>query len=145
MRKHQGFTLIELLVVISIIGTLATLSVVSLNGARAKARDARRVSDVRQIQTALELYYFDHDGYPTTSATLGINDSGCLGYGGFGVRGASCTSPYMGYVPSNPSPNGAPYVYEGIGGSGYTITFTLESGAGGLSPNGHTADQDGVQ
>ncbi|MFH0856720.1 MAG: prepilin-type N-terminal cleavage/methylation domain-containing protein, partial [bacterium] len=72
--NRKGFTLIELLVVIAIIGLLSTLAVVSLNTARAKARDARRISDVKQIQTALELYYNDKGAYPvraTSSLTLG--------------------------------------------------------------------------
>jgi len=55
MRKEQGFTLIELLVVIAIIGLLSTLAVVSLSGARAKARDAQRLSDVKQLSTMLEI------------------------------------------------------------------------------------------
>ncbi|HNZ51713.1 MAG TPA: prepilin-type cleavage/methylation domain-containing protein, partial [bacterium] len=50
-----AFTLIELLVIIAIIALLSTLSVIALNNARAKARDARRLSDVKQISTALEL------------------------------------------------------------------------------------------
>ena len=55
--NKKGFTLIELLVVIAIIGLLSTLAVVALGSARLKARDAKRVSDLKQIQTALELYY----------------------------------------------------------------------------------------
>jgi len=53
--NKKGFTLIELLVVIAIIGLLSTLAVVSLNNARAKARDAKRLSDVKQLSTILEL------------------------------------------------------------------------------------------
>ena len=63
--KESGFTLIELLVVISIIGILSTLAVVSLNDARGKARDAKRISDIKQVQTALELFLADRNGYPT--------------------------------------------------------------------------------
>ncbi|MFA5318506.1 MAG: type II secretion system protein [Patescibacteria group bacterium] len=53
--KNQGFTLIELLVVIAIIGLLSTMATISLNGARIKARDARRLADVRQLSMAVEL------------------------------------------------------------------------------------------
>lgn len=60
----KGFTLVELLVVIAIIGLLSTLAVVSLNSARARARDSKRASDVYQFQRALELYYNDNSGYP---------------------------------------------------------------------------------
>jgi prepilin-type N-terminal cleavage/methylation domain-containing protein len=54
---RPGFTLIELLVVIAIIGILASIVLASLNTARKKSRDARRVADIKQIQLALELYF----------------------------------------------------------------------------------------
>ena len=63
-KKNKGFTLIELLVVIAIIGILASIVLVSLNSARSKARDARRISDLRQVALALEMYYDDKGGYP---------------------------------------------------------------------------------
>jgi len=63
----KGFTLIELLVVVSIIAMLSTIVLASLNSARAKARDARRLADMRQVQNALELYYNDNGHYPNTS------------------------------------------------------------------------------
>ena len=63
-NNKSGFTLIELLVVIAIIGLLSTLSLLALNQARARARDTKRISDVRQMQTALEMLYNDTGDYP---------------------------------------------------------------------------------
>lgn len=62
--KNKGFTLIELLVVIAIIGILSSVVLSSLNTARAKARDAKRLSDMHQMQIALDLYYNTFGQYP---------------------------------------------------------------------------------
>lgn len=59
-----GFTLIELLVVIAVIGLLASVVLVSLNNARKKARDTKRIADVSQILKAEELYYAQNGSYP---------------------------------------------------------------------------------
>lgn len=67
-KEKKAFTLIELLVVIAIIGLLSTLSIIALNSARAKARDAKRISDVKQMQVALEMYYNDMANYPETAS-----------------------------------------------------------------------------
>ena len=59
MKNHaKGFTLIELLVVIAIIGLLATLAVVAFGNARKKARDTKRITDIKQMGKAVELYWF---------------------------------------------------------------------------------------
>lgn len=70
-NKQKGFTLIELLVVIAIIGILATIVMVSLNTARQKARDSRRISDARQVQLAAQMYYDSNSGaYAQTLAAM---------------------------------------------------------------------------
>lgn len=58
---QYGFTLIELLVVISIISLLSSVVLASLSSVRAKARDARRKSDLKQLQLAMNLYLSNHD------------------------------------------------------------------------------------
>ncbi|PIT95109.1 pilus assembly protein [Candidatus Falkowbacteria bacterium CG10_big_fil_rev_8_21_14_0_10_39_9] len=63
--KKPAFTLIELLVVIAIIGVLVTVSIITLSNARAKSRDAKKAGDIKQVQTALELFYNDMNRYPT--------------------------------------------------------------------------------
>ena len=65
MRSEKGFTLIEMLVVIAIIGLLSSVVVIGLGGSRSKARDARRIADLQQIQNALELAYLPATGYPS--------------------------------------------------------------------------------
>jgi len=72
--KERGFTLIELLVVIAIIGILSGVVLASLNTARQKARDAQRISDVRQVALALEFFFDDQTiaHYPTQTTVGGI-------------------------------------------------------------------------
>jgi len=117
MKKEKGFTLIELLVVIAIIGVLAAFAMVSLGGARSKARDAKRLSDMRQVQTALEMYYADLNSYPA-ALTPGSSIS-------------NGSTVYMSKFPNNPSPrNDGPcgtddYLYTGVGGTTYQITYCL--------------------
>lgn len=67
-----GFTLIELLVVIAIIGILASVVLASLNSARAKARDTARISQLQEIEKALNLYYIDNGYYPTIQDGSGV-------------------------------------------------------------------------
>jgi len=136
MRNKKGFTLIELLVVIAIIGLLATLSVVALNNARQKSRDAKRVSDVKQVQTALELYFVDQNAYPVeaVAVTLGGASYDTLSStNGFDASAAGTT--YMGQVPADPGvAAGYAYTYVSTSGSGtYTMTFGLEGATGGLT------------
>ncbi|MDO8522371.1 MAG: type II secretion system protein [bacterium] len=78
--KSKGFTLIELLVVIAIIGILSSVVLASLNTARQKGRDARRISDIKQIRTAMDLYYDSAQTYPLS---IGTASSSVLVTGGY--------------------------------------------------------------
>ena len=99
MKNNKGFTLIEMLVVVAIIGLLSSVVVVGLGSARQNARDARRISDIRQIQNALEVYYSSAQSYPDALSALSS-------------------------TPKDPS-TGDEYGYTG-GGQTYTLGATLE-------------------
>jgi len=62
--RSWGFTLIELLVVITIIGVLSTMAVIALAKIRSEARDDKRQSDMKILQTAIELYISTNETPP---------------------------------------------------------------------------------
>jgi prepilin-type N-terminal cleavage/methylation domain-containing protein len=65
MKQRLGFTLIEMMVVIAIVGILSSLVLIGLGPVQQRGRDARRLSDLRQVQTGLELYYSKNGSYPS--------------------------------------------------------------------------------
>ncbi|MFH1551578.1 MAG: type II secretion system protein, partial [bacterium] len=67
--KKNGFTLVELLVVIAIIGILSSIVLVSLSSARGKARNATRLSDIKQYITTFEMAYDQNGEYPDIGDT----------------------------------------------------------------------------
>ena len=107
-NNSKGFTLIELLVVIAIIGILSSVVIASLNSARKKGRDVRRVEDIKNIQLALELYYDDNGQYPTTTVAL-VPD-------------------YTASLPTDPGAGHSDYPYAMLeSGASYHIGDTLET------------------
>jgi len=121
-KNRTGFTLIELLVVIAIIGLLSTLAVVSLQQARQKARDARRVSDIKQITKALELYYSEKGYYPQYIANLRCNMPNSLN--------SLITEGIIPAVPIDPKNTSTPnprYCYEYLG-IGTAVNYSFSSG-----------------
>ncbi len=131
MKNTKGFTLIELLVVIAIIGLLLTLAVIALGTQRAKTRDQRRIIDLRNIQTGLELHFTDFNKYPVVekATTLGTAGALCLDANGFGN---SCTSAFLDEIPADPGSSSYIYTSPSPDGSSYVIRGALENDAGNL-------------
>ncbi len=103
MNKHysRGFTLIEVLVVIGIIGLLASIVLVSLSGARVKARDAQRIKDVDTISGVLEVYYAEHAAFPdpNTICSVGTHDM----WSSAACWSSLVSSNYLAKVPVDPT------------------------------------------
>ncbi len=108
-NRKGGFTLIELLVVIAIIGVLSSIVLGSVSAARMKSRDAKRIADLHEIKSALELYYVDHGAYPV----VGPSDSWNATYWAFSHCDASnvpcgwtylqsVLAPYISSLPRDP-------------------------------------------
>ena len=147
-KNQKGFTLIELLVVIAIIGLLASVVLLALNSARAKSRDAKRLADMRQLSTALELFYNDKGGYPSAAASVPV-----------GIAPA-----YVASAPTSPTPpdgtctaaqNTYAYVPSGTSYTGtdgtttvfptYSYRFCLGGQTGGYGAGSRTASPEGIQ
>lgn len=76
MDNKKGFTLIELLIVVVIIGILAAIAIPRFGETRERAFRSSIVSDLRNVQTLQEQYYFDNDyTYATDVASLNFGSS----------------------------------------------------------------------
>jgi prepilin-type N-terminal cleavage/methylation domain-containing protein len=67
IKNHKGFTLVELLVVIAIMGVLASIGLVAFASAQIRGRDVQRKSDLKELKSALELFYSDYGKYPSSN------------------------------------------------------------------------------
>lgn len=116
----RGFTLIELLVVIAIIGVLSAVILASLNTAAAKARDAERISNIKSLESALQMYYDDNGSYPNICPNRP-------------TPGLQALAPYLvpKYIPSIPidptvKPDQNGYCSEPAGYDGYGLYIYTE-------------------
>lgn len=145
-RHQKGFTLIELLVVIAVIAILASVVLASLNSARAKARDARKKADFKNISTALYLYHDTYGRMPPSYFTYGTNNEG-EGGGNYELSMQDLvTAGFLSSIPK--SPGGAKYYYynyEGIPSVGALLVTHLEAipdNTVGVSPSCRPFDQN---
>jgi Tfp pilus assembly protein PilE len=110
--NFTGFTVVELLVTITIMGVLmiGVISIVDPVGGIQKSIDAKRKSELAQVQRILELYYHDNGQYPAS-----------LSFG-------SAWLPYSPKLPKDPNPAKS-YAYKTISGQDYYLYASLDRGA----------------
>ncbi len=117
LKFKNGFTLIELLIVIAIIGVLAALLMANFVGVRQRSRDAQRKSDLRQIQSALELYRADESSYPVAFPACGAS-----------LTGTITSNVYMQKLPCDPvTGNTYSYTPSGTPPMSYELIACLEN------------------
>jgi len=124
-----GFTVIELLITIAIIGLLSTLAVVSMSSSRIQAKDARRMSDLKAIQKAIELYIYEFDKAPDVVASTAWSEI------------TNSLSPYLNNIfPQDPDSSKGVYVYcqSSSNNKKYLLAAALEK------DNNQLEDIDGV-
>jgi len=150
--RQKGFTLIELLVVISIIGMLASIVLVSLGPARAKARDARRISDIRQMSTALEIEGSDNPDVLLTCSGENAPVDTCTGPGSIAEFDKFLDPTVGSGTPTCALGIGAVCRYSiskadgsaGATSGDYQICFYLEQGSGSLAAGLHAIETNGL-
>lgn len=106
-KRKKGFTLIELLVVIAIIGIISAIILASINNSRQNTRDGQRLSDIKQLQNALELYAVSNGYTYPVDIYAASNPLG----------------PYISKIPTDPS-NNLNYRYVGLSPTGLITECT---------------------
>ena len=105
-NNKKGFTLTEIMVTVSIVSTVSSLGMSQYNDALASARDAQRLANIKQVQTALNLFYLDHEAYPACVATTAPTE-GCY----TSLKNTLEQGTYMSEVPVDPLNQGL-YVFK---------------------------------
>ncbi len=122
-NKKMGFTLVELLVVISIIGLLASIVLTTVNSARGKARDARRISDFQEVRKALAFYFDKYNRYPNETPVGGGPWSDNFN----SMVQQLVTEGFLPSVPKDPAVSNGYAYYNYLGSVGGLLVVTLES------------------
>lgn len=158
MKKNiKGFTLIELLVVIAIFALMANITMVSLNNAKRESRDTKRMSDINQLRSALQLYSMERLTYPDgDGVALGTTARAVLDPRGWATSPPN-TPVYMPIVPRDPKTINLPdnpctdsstspcdYSYTFYSTDSYVIYFYLEDDLNNMAAGLHRATKDNI-
>ncbi|MEK7577686.1 MAG: type II secretion system protein [Patescibacteria group bacterium] len=141
-KHNDAFSLIELLVSIAVIATIIGLALPNFLGARTRARDVRRKSEVQQFKTALQLYYSDYGAYPADSGgplygtikgcgVLGTESCPCTATIDFAAGGSGCQTIYMSRLPDEFGTS--MFYYQKNSGGDFCLKVPLENTSDGDS------------
>ena len=122
IRNNQGFSLTEIMITMSIVGAVATIASAKIDDVLPMARDAQPKANIHQVQTALNLYYNDHEQYPVSSG----NEPTAAGWE---IIREVLESPDNTYIPEMPTDplNTDQYVFKyWSNGQKFEITYDTE-------------------
>jgi len=148
LKNKNGLTWLEVIIITAVLIALFFLAKIGINNAQVKSRDIERIASVKQIQNALEFYFYHRNQYPVLeNVVLGSDNFQvlCDSDLGFQENGENCDKIFLEEIISAPnSQSGDSYIYNG-GGQNYIISFSLEKGAGGLGAGEHVASEMGIE
>jgi prepilin-type N-terminal cleavage/methylation domain-containing protein len=126
LKNESGFSLLELLIVLAIVGIMASVAIYALGVSRSKTRDAKRVSDISVLRSALSQSWLQKATYPVSQGVdlgrPGQNSDGLTTEGFVGLDGGGAV--ILPRVPVGPKTNEY-YFYKGTA-TGYSLKFTTE-------------------
>jgi len=124
---RHGFTLIEILIVVAIIAILASVVLIGLGPTQQSGRDAKRLSDLRETQTGLELFYAKCGYYPGSASAGACTGSGAVNDWADMTSALTGASIGVTQVPNDPTTGATYYYSQEQNGSSYVIGAKLEN------------------
>ncbi len=147
--KRSGFTLIEILIVVAIIAILASVVLIGLGPTQQAGRDSRRLSDLRQVQNGLELYFNKCGYYPGSPVGGSCAGTPWNQTADWATMSGALTGSNVGVssVPNDPSSGRTYYYGTTANGTSYVVAATLEQGTNSIfntytapNTNGYTVN-----
>ena len=126
IKNNKGFSLPELMVSMSIIGTIGAMSADKLNSIIPIARDTQRQANIRQVQTALEIYYLYNNKYPSTGFCNKPTERGWESLEKELSSKSKKEDIYIPRFPNDPLNNNEYYFSYCSNGKTYKISYKLE-------------------